>query len=131
MCEPRQADRTETRGRSPQGFRADCRVGSNSPGEADRAHGLSAMTASSTATRSLHDLSYSALERELVASGISSVHARALWRALHRAAEASAWDQAGFSPPLQRWVAENVHDVDSEAPGGFFSEAPAVVADTA
>jgi 23S rRNA (adenine2503-C2)-methyltransferase len=79
---------------------------------------------------SLHDLSYSDLERELIASGISGVHARALWRALHREADFAWRKRVAFSPPLQRWVEENVRT--EEAPQGrYFPETPDVAADTA
>lgn len=88
------------------------------------------MTATASISRSLHDLSYSALEQELVASGLSRVHTRALWRALHREKESPGWEGRDFSPPLQRWVAENVRS-QGVAEGRYFSETPAVVADTA
>ncbi len=65
---------------------------------------------------SLHDLSFGALERELDASGVRPMHARALWASLYRDVASE------FSPPLARWMAEAV-------PGRFFPETPEVAAD--
>lgn len=81
-------------------------------------------SASNPAVRSLHDLPFVALERELVADGLSPIHTRALWRALHREAHAAIVQREDFSPPLRRWVQENVG-------AKFAPEAPVVVADTA
>jgi 23S rRNA (adenine2503-C2)-methyltransferase len=55
----------------------------------------------------LHDLAFSDLELELVASGLPPVHTRALWRALHRDATCGAVEERDFVPPLRRWLAEN------------------------
>ena len=72
---------------------------------------------------SLHDLTFSALERELLAAGVRPVHARALWRALYRQTATGFADQ-NFLPPLRRWVEEATGE------GGRFPlEAPEVVAD--
>lgn len=58
---------------------------------------------------SLHDLTYSALGRELEAADVRAVHAKALWRALYReAAVRLEYDRPEFVPPLQRWLAANV-----------------------
>lgn len=56
---------------------------------------------------SLHDLTFSDLERELLASGVRPVHARALWRALYRQTATHLDDRTEFLPPLRRWVEEN------------------------
>ncbi|HZJ14591.1 MAG TPA: radical SAM protein, partial [Chthoniobacteraceae bacterium] len=60
--------------------------------------------------RSLRDLTFSDLERELVLSGLPRVHARALWRSLHRDATCEAVEERDFVPPLRRWLAENCGD---------------------
>ncbi len=60
-------------------------------------------------SRSIHDLTYPALERELVADGLKATHARALWKSLHRDPGTE------FLPPLQRWAAERL------GPGKRFS----------
>ena len=67
------------------------------------------------APHALHDLTFPELEREIVASGISAVHAGTLWRALYRRPEILAG--ADFLPPLRRWVAENIG-------AKFFLDAP-------
>ncbi|MEI7958086.1 MAG: 23S rRNA (adenine(2503)-C(2))-methyltransferase RlmN [Verrucomicrobiota bacterium] len=54
---------------------------------------------------SLHDLTFTALERELRASGVRPVHARALWRALYRQTAIRLEDH-DFPAPLRRWVNE-------------------------
>ena len=82
---------------------------------------------SHAAVRSLHDLTFSALETELAAEGVSPVHARTLWRALHRDPGCNLAERAAeFLPPLRRWVEAHL------APhGSFFAEAPEVVASVA
>lgn len=73
---------------------------------------------------SLHDLTFSALERQLGASGVRPVHARALWRALYRQGPPQLEDRADFPPPLRRWVDEAIGQ------GGRFPlEEPETVAD--
>ena len=73
---------------------------------------------------SLHDLTLSALRRELAASGVAQVHARALWRALYRETATHLNHRADFPPPLRRWVEE------ATGPGGRFPlETPEAVAD--
>lgn len=57
---------------------------------------------------SLHDLTFSALARELEAAGVRAVHAKPLWRALHHRAAARLDGQPGFPPPLRRWVDNSV-----------------------
>jgi 23S rRNA (adenine2503-C2)-methyltransferase len=61
-----------------------------------------------TAPRPLLDLTFGELERELVASGISAVHARALWQAVHVGLSGELSDLPEFSAPLRRWIAEHV-----------------------
>ena len=75
---------------------------------------------------SLHDLTFPALERELVASGLRPVHARALWRALHREGQTELAGRADFSPPLRRWV-----DGELGEGGRFHPEKPEVTSDVA
>ncbi len=71
-----------------------------------------------TAIRSLHDLSFSALERELERGGVRPIHARALWASMYRGAAREAW-----LPPLRQWM-------ERVAPEQFIPEAPEVTADT-
>jgi 23S rRNA (adenine2503-C2)-methyltransferase len=74
--------------------------------------------------RSLHDLGFAGIEAELRSSGISAHHAKALWRALHRENELDLAAR-DFSPPLQRWLAEQVGEGKA-----FFLDAPAVSSET-
>ena len=76
--------------------------------------------------KSLHDLTFPALERELLASGIRPVHARALWRALHREGQVELAGRADFPPPLRRWV-----DGELGEGGRFYPETPEVTSDIA
>ena len=55
-------------------------------------------------SRPIYDLSFGALEGELVASGLRPVHARALWRAVHRDGAVDLVSRDDFLPPLCRWV---------------------------
>ena len=55
---------------------------------------------------SLYDLTFSALQQELQASGVRPVHARALWRALYRQTATRLDERVDFLPPLRRWVEE-------------------------
>jgi 23S rRNA (adenine2503-C2)-methyltransferase len=59
------------------------------------------------AARTLHDFDFAGLEALLVADGVRSHHARALWRAVHRDALESL-DDAPLVPPLRKWIGENV-----------------------
>ncbi len=68
----------------------------------------------------LHDLTFPALERELVAGGVRPFHTRSLWRALHREAWRDVRDRENFLPPLRRWI-------DSTRPA---LDLPEVAADT-
>lgn len=82
--------------------------------------------AAAAAPRSLLDLTFAELEREMAASGRSPLHARALWRALHHGLKQELAGEADFLPPLQRWVTEQV-GVGQR----FFVEAPVETADIA
>lgn len=55
--------------------------------------------------RSLLDFTCVELERELAAAGVAPVHARPLWRALHRDLVRDLTDKEDFPPPLRRWLA--------------------------
>jgi len=67
--------------------------------------------------RSLHDLSFSEIQDELVASGLAGHHAKALWRALHRDAEQDLHSRTDLLPPLRRWIAARLGEGKA-----FFSE---------
>lgn len=82
--------------------------------------------AANPAPRSLLDLTFAELERELAASGVSPLHARALWRSLHHGLSRDFSDAPDFFPPLRRWVTEHVGEGRR-----FFVEAPVDTADTA
>lgn len=58
--------------------------------------------------RSLHDLTFEQLERELAAADVSKTHARPLWRALYHELVPDAATHLDFPPPLKRWLAEYV-----------------------
>lgn len=63
---------------------------------------------SSEAPRSLLDLPLRQLKEELVAAGLSPVHARPLWRRLHHDLQ---WDPStpiDVPPPLRRWIADHL-----------------------
>jgi 23S rRNA (adenine2503-C2)-methyltransferase len=75
---------------------------------------------------SLHDFTYAALERVLVADGLRPVHARTLWQALYRQATRDLAEAGDFLPPLARWVNEH-----GQPGGDYFLDEPAVAADTA
>ncbi len=79
-----------------------------------------------TKSASILDLTFPALEKEIVAAKIAPVHTRALWRALHREAVSDLRNRTDFEPPLKRWVAEKI-GVGKQ----FIIEQPEVVADTA
>ena len=76
-------------------------------------------------SRPIHDLSFSALEAELAASGLRAVHAKTLWRALHRAGAEDLGLREDFLPPLRRWIGERL------TPGGFSIALPPVTSETA
>jgi 23S rRNA (adenine2503-C2)-methyltransferase len=74
--------------------------------------------------RSLHDLTFSAMERELAASGVKPIHARALWRSLYREMETELTQRADFLMPLRQFVDEGLGDS-----GGWGLDQPEVVSD--
>ena len=76
------------------------------------------------ASRSLHDLGFSEMGAALSASGVSTHHAKALWRAVQREGELDLGSR-DFLPPLKRWVEDHVG-----AGKSFFLDAPEVVAET-
>jgi 23S rRNA (adenine2503-C2)-methyltransferase len=53
---------------------------------------------------SWHDLTYGELEHALVASTVPAVHARQLWRTVHRQTANPLEDRTGFPNPVQRWL---------------------------
>ena len=55
-------------------------------------------------TRSLHDLTLADLECQLVDGGIRSIHARSLFRAMHKDLETELLEREDFLPPLRRWL---------------------------
>jgi 23S rRNA (adenine2503-C2)-methyltransferase len=76
--------------------------------------------------RAIYDLNFEALEGALVADGLRSVHARSLWRALHRDGAEDLRERPDFLPPLRRWVGNRVDHED-----GFHANRPAVHTETA
>ena len=56
--------------------------------------------------RSLLDLTFLALQEELVAAGVSAAHARTLWRALYDEIGAHPVVRDDFPAPLRRWAAQ-------------------------
>jgi len=80
----------------------------------------------SAGRRSFHDLTFSALEGEIVAAGHSPAHARGFWRTLYREGALDLSGRADFAPPLRRWVDEGLDES-----GRFFADAPIVAADIA
>lgn len=62
-------------------------------------------TVAADTPRSLLDLTFAELERELVVAGLSPVHARRLWRFLHHELRNDLDAADDFLPPLRRWLA--------------------------
>ena len=87
---------------------------------------MTVVAADSTAPRSLLDLTFSELERELVASALSPLHARPLWRTLHHGLAQVLAGETDFPPPLRRWVTDQVGEGRR-----FYIEVPAQTADIA
>jgi len=87
---------------------------------------MTTAAAAAHAPRSLLDLTFAELEREFVAAGVSTLHARTLWRALYYGLKQDLSDVPDFLPPLCRWVSEHVG-----AGKQFFVESPEAAADTA
>ncbi len=79
-----------------------------------------------TSRRALFDLTFSELEKRLVADGLNAIHTRALWKAMYRGGGVSRERLEKFSPPLRRWIEARFAD---EA--GFCSHTPEVVDDLA
>jgi 23S rRNA (adenine2503-C2)-methyltransferase len=80
----------------------------------------------SAARCSLHDLTFSALETEIVAAGHRAAHTRGLWRALYRELAHELSGRADFPALLCRWLDETLGEN-----GRLFADAPTVAADTA
>jgi 23S rRNA (adenine2503-C2)-methyltransferase len=76
--------------------------------------------------RAIYDLSFAALEGELMAAGVRPAHARTLWRALHRDGAEDLAVREDFLPPLRRWVGERAAGGE-----GFTVMLPHVHAETA
>jgi len=77
--------------------------------------------------RAIYDLSFSALEGELVADGLRPAHARTLWRAVHHdGADDLHAVRPDFLPPLRRWVGARLGGEN-----GFCAGLPAVHSETA
>jgi 23S rRNA (adenine2503-C2)-methyltransferase len=73
--------------------------------------------------RSVYDLTFQALEREM--SGLAAVHAQALWRVLHREAETRIAGRDDFQRPLKEWVADSLGES-----GSLYLDAPALADET-
>jgi 23S rRNA (adenine2503-C2)-methyltransferase len=73
--------------------------------------------------RSVYDLTFRALEREM--SGLAAVHARTLWRALHRESASRIFDREDFQRPLRRWIADSLGES-----GRLVMEAPILADET-
>ncbi len=58
--------------------------------------------------QSLLDLRFEELQARLAADGLAPVHARPLWRALHRDLTLDLQARSDFPPPLRRWLAEHL-----------------------
>ena len=87
---------------------------------------MTIVAATTTTPRSLLDLTFAELERELVAAGLSPSHVRPLWRALHQDLNIDPAGETDFVPPLRRWLAEHLGDERR-----LFIAAPAETADIA
>ena len=84
------------------------------------------MTTIAAAPRSLLELTFAELERELAAAGLAPVHARPLWRAVQRDLQNDPAAEPDLVPPLRRWLAANLG-----AGRRFFIDSPAATADLA
>ena len=71
---------------------------------------------------SLLDYNFAGLTALLAAEGLPSIHAKALWRALHRFPGTDLTHCADFLPPLQRWLATNLGS-------RFHADLPQIVTD--
>lgn len=52
---------------------------------------------------SVHGLKFAELQARM--AGLRPIHARTLWKAIHRAVEQPVTQRADFPPPLRRWIA--------------------------
>ncbi|MEQ1851782.1 MAG: 23S rRNA (adenine(2503)-C(2))-methyltransferase RlmN [Chthoniobacteraceae bacterium] len=77
-------------------------------------------------SRSVYDLTFGELERLMTGDGLSAVHTRTLWKALHREPSAPLEQRRDFPPPLLRWIAGNFG-----AAGRLFTDPPREVDDVA
>ena len=73
-------------------------------------------TEKADANRTLLDRTFPDIERMLIADGLRGAHTRALWKSIYRGPGVTQEAVAGFSPPLQRWVAEHGHEVRIGSP---------------
>lgn len=76
--------------------------------------------------RSLLELSFTELERRFVADGLSPVHARSLWRALHCDLKSNLPSEADFPASLRDWLGEHLGERKA-----FFIDTPVAAADIA
>ena len=82
--------------------------------------------ADSRQRRPVHDLPFEELERWMAADGLSPVHARTLWKALHRESANPLLERRDFLPPLRSWIERHFADG-----GSLRIEVPEVSADIA
>ena len=75
--------------------------------------------------QSILDLGFPGLEGVLREDGVNPVHTKALWRALHREAELDLHARQDLSPPLRRWLEENLGEGKR-----FYLDVPEVVDET-
>jgi len=61
---------------------------------------------------SLHDLAFDEMQALLVADGLRPAHGATLWNALQYRAEKDLAARTDFVPPLQRWLAQGLHELD-------------------
>jgi 23S rRNA (adenine2503-C2)-methyltransferase len=87
---------------------------------------MTTANANTATPRSLRNLTFAELERELVASGLPTVHARALWRVLQRDLNDELAEEKDLVPPVRRWLNQNLGRSKR-----FFLNAPAESADIA
>lgn len=68
--------------------------------------------------RSLHDLTLPELEALLMQSEVRPIHARSLFKAMHRGQATNLTESENFLPPLQRWIQTYC------GPGGWTLDVP-------
>ena len=76
--------------------------------------------------RTLHDLTFRSLEQLMTDDGLSPIHTRTLWKALHRESAISPLERDDFLPPLRRWLSEKFAGSESRV-----AEIPEVADDIA